>query len=196
MIEQRTIARLLVRHASGNRGVFFCGDLLALLVHRNYRYSMAKAARALRCQRRLTGGRAAGKCKVFIRKSSRIFVGTAAVWCALRILGRAENASVPLRPAMCGYLSLCTAAGLLLLCVKTVGLWCGKACGKLCIDDGFTVARGFTTPQSIKRTIMTVHPLLWRSLTVDFRCKKSYYPSVSAAPIQLPCLGAPRRNLA
>ena len=30
------------------------------------------------------------------------------------------------RPALCEPLALCTAAGMLLLCAKTEGLWCGK----------------------------------------------------------------------
>lgn len=64
---------------------------------------------ALRCQRKLTGGRAIGKNKGTIKNRRGVFVITAAVCCALRILGRAENASVPRQPAMCESQSLCTA---------------------------------------------------------------------------------------
>ena len=132
----------MIEHALGNRGVFFCGDLLALLVHRNDRYGTAKAARGTEVSAQADRRAGSRKNKVFIRESSEVFVGTIAVCYALRILGRAENASVPRRPAMRESQFLCTAAGFLLLCAKTEGLWCGKACGDTLVDRGFFCYKG------------------------------------------------------
>ena len=68
----------------------------------------SKAARGTEVSAQADRRAAIGKYKIITRESSEVFVVTAAVCCALRILGRAENASVARRPPCvnlygCGY---------------------------------------------------------------------------------------------
>ena len=58
----------------------------------------SKAARGTEVSAQADRRAAIGKYKIITRESSEVFVVTAAVCCALRILGRAENASVARRP--------------------------------------------------------------------------------------------------
>ena len=96
---QGLISAVFLRDENMGKGFFDRKLLLILLsIHRNYRYNAAAAAGGTEVSAQAVRRAAIGKYKVITGESSEIFVVTAAVCYALRILGRAENASVARRP--------------------------------------------------------------------------------------------------